>query len=133
MTTVTLSISEFFSLKNELEGMEGRTGLLKQSLPLPVKFKLLQVYKRVSEVVTDIDKVQKDTIMKYGKEMENGNFLVSTESEFYEECTNQLNDLFKTEQELTVPEFTLEMFNIETDEIYPVFLDKLIKVEENTD
>lgn len=130
---VTLKVAELFTLKTELEGTDKRTGLLRQSLPLPVKFKLLQVYKRVSEITTDIENLQKETITKFGKEMENGNWAVEKDSENYDTCIKELEALMQEEQEIIIPEFTLEMFNIETDEVYPIFLEKLIRFEENTD
>ena len=122
---------------NQQTGERSKTGLLSQKLSIKVKYilnnhvnqKLLEEKKSFDESCLE---VFKEMIAEGKGEEKDGQFLVP--EEHTPELRSRLTELEKIEKDIEVPELNVEeLFDIETEDYYPVLLEKFLKKETPTE
>lgn len=100
------------------------------TLPVKVNFYLQKNMTRIVDAGKEIEKARMDIIQKYGTPTEDGEN-IEIPNEKIEDVNNELNDLFKLEQEITVNEISLDAFdNIELTSSQVAAITFMIKDEE---
>ena len=133
-----LKLHEVVSLNYELNGITKQNkdgsseiisqGLLKQKTNMKTKLYLQRLNKLVGDEFKLYEDARHELYKKYGKEKDN---MFEIPKENFADFNKELEDLLTAEKEIDVKnlwsgELTIETVdNIETDEIYPIFL-KLI-------
>jgi len=138
-----LTLSEISILFDELNGRvvnqqtgeRSNTGLLMQKLSIKIKYILnAQLNKKLIEEKKAFDEssldVFKEMIAEGKGEEKDGQYLVPEDHR--PELLNKLDELGGIEKDIEVPDLDVEeLFNIVTDDYYPVLLEKLLKKEES--
>jgi hypothetical protein len=139
-----LTLAEISTMFDELNGRvinhktgeRSNTGLLSQKLPIKVKYILnSQINKKILEEKKSFDEssleIFKEMIAEGKGEEKEGQYLVL--EDYTTELRSRLSELEKIEKDIEVPELNVEeLFNIETDDYYPVLLEKFLKKEVST-
>lgn len=100
------------------------------TLPVKVNFYLQKNMTRIVDAGKEIEKARMDIIQKYGTPTEDGEN-IEIPNDKIEDVNNELNDLFKLEQEITVNEISLDAFdNIELTSSQVAAITFMIKDEE---
>jgi hypothetical protein len=121
---------------NQQTGERSNTGLLSQKLPIKVKYILnSQINKKILEEKKSFDEssleVFKEMIAEGKGEEREGQYLIP--EEHISDLRARLSELEKIEKDIEVPDLNVEeLFNIETDDYYPVLLEKFLKKEVST-
>jgi hypothetical protein len=122
---------------NQQTGERSKTGLLSQKLSIKIKYILNNhVNQKVLEEKKAFDEscleVFKEMIAEGKGEEKEGQFVVPEEHTF--ELRSRLFELEKIEKDIEVPELNVEeLFDIETEDYYPVLLEKFLKKETPTE
>jgi hypothetical protein len=136
-----LTLGEISVLFDELNGRiinqdtreRNKTGLLSQKLSIKSKYILNnQLNKSLTEELKCFDEAQLELFKEFaadGKAEENNN-VYKVHSENQSELMDKINELSFIEKEIAVPDLNVEdFFDIETEDYYPIFLEKLLKKE----
>ena len=121
---------------NQKTGERSNSGLLSQKLPIKVKYILnSQINKKILEEKKSFDEssleVFKEMIAEGKGEEREGQYLIP--EEYISDLRARLSELEKIEKDIEVPDLNVEeLFNIETDDYYPVLLEKFLKKEVST-
>lgn len=100
------------------------------TLPVKVNFYLQKNMTRIVDAGKEIEKARMDIIQKYGTPTEDGEN-IEIPNDKIEDVNNELNDLFKLEQEITVNEISIDAFdNIELTSSQVAAITFMIKDEE---
>lgn len=147
---IKLSLSDIYSLEIEISGASNPEngnlmikGLMNQKLSLVTKFKLSEIKEVVSVHKKNVDSLREELIKKLGDETKDGGFslspmIVKLDKKGKEvkdekgnptmeinpkflEFNSEMEKLLKEEREISIPDLSIEDFNIETDEVYTVF------------
>jgi hypothetical protein len=118
---------------NQQTGERSTTGLLSQKLSIKVKYILNnQINKKIVDEKKAFDEscldIFKEMIAEGKGEEKEGQYLIP--EEHTPELRSHLSELEKIEKDIEVPELDIEeLFNIETEDYYPVLLEKFLKKE----
>jgi hypothetical protein len=118
---------------NQQTGERSTTGLLSQKLSIKVKYILNnQINKKIVDEKKAFDEscldIFKEMIAEGKGEEKEGQYLIP--EEHTPELRSRLSELEKIEKDIEVPELDIEeLFNIETEDYYPVLLEKFLKKE----
>jgi hypothetical protein len=118
---------------NQQTGERSNTGLLSQKLSIKVKYILNnQINKKILDEKKAFDEssleVFKDMIAEGKGENKDGQYYIP--EEHGAELRARLSELEKIEKDIEVPDlYVEELFNIETEDYYPVLLEKFLKKE----
>lgn len=121
---------------NQKTGERSNSGLLSQKLPIKVKYILnSQINKKILEEKKSFDEssleVFKEMIAEGKGEEKDGQYLIP--EEHISDLRARLSELEKIEKDIEVPDLNVEeLFDIETDDYYPVLLEKFLKKEVST-
>jgi len=121
---------------NQQTGERSSTGLLSQKLSIKVKYILNnQINKKIVDEKKAFDEscldIFKEMIAEGKGEEREGQYLIP--EEHTPELRFRLSELEKIEKDIEVPELYIEdLFNIETEDYYPVLLEKFLKKEVST-
>jgi hypothetical protein len=121
---------------NQQTGERSSTGLLSQKLSIKVKYILNnQINKKIVDEKKAFDEscldIFKEMIAEGKGEEREGQYLIP--EEHTPELRSRLSELEKIEKDIEVPELYIEdLFNIETEDYYPVLLEKFLKKEVST-
>jgi hypothetical protein len=113
---------------------EKSKGLLSQKLSIKAKYILNnQVNKQLIDEIKTFEESRLEVFKEMvadGKGDEKDNqFIIHPENQL--ELVNKLNDLQSIEKNIEVPNLNVnELFSIETEDYYPILLEKLLKKEE---
>lgn len=130
-----LTLNEILILSDELNGrvinpvtQEKSKGLLSQKLSIRVKYALSnEINKKVIEFVKEFEDAKNDLVKKFGDEVEGQPGAFSVPKEKLEDYYKDLNDLLSIEKNIEVPDINIgELYNIETEDYYPLLLDKFL-------
>ena len=141
---ITLTLSQILSLEQEIGGLKNQhtgefilKGLLSHKMPMPTKFKLKMLLNAISSIKQANDEIREELIKEYGTEV-NGVisvFMYVDEKAQVKEYTPNYIEFVKKIEELLAKQIEIEFEQILIDEfkdfneedIYPTFLDLLIK------
>jgi hypothetical protein len=118
---------------NQQTGERSKTGLLSQKLSIKVKYILNnQVNKNLADEKKTFDEssleIFKEMVAEGKGEEKDGQYFIR--EEHVPELRVKLSELEKIEKDIQVPELDVEeLFNIETEDYYPVLLEKFLKKE----
>ena len=118
---------------NQQTGERSNTGLLGQKLSIKVKYILNnQINKKIIDEKKAFDEssleVFKEMIAEGKGEEKEGQYLIP--EEHITDLRSRLEELEKIEKDIVVPDLDVEeLFNIETEDYYPVLLEKFLKKE----
>jgi len=121
---------------NQQTGERSKTGLLGQKLSIKVKYILNnQINKKILEDKKAFDEssldIFKEMIAEGKGEEKGGQYLIP--EEHTPELRSRLAELEKIEKDIEVPDLDVEeLFNIETEDYYPILLEKFLKKEVST-
>jgi hypothetical protein len=121
---------------NQQTGERSKTGLLSQKLSIKTKYILNnQVNKQLVDEKKAFDEscleVFQEMIAEGKGEEKEGQLVVPEEHTF--ELRSRLAELEKIEKDIEVPDLDVEeLFNIETEDYYPILLEKFLKKETST-
>lgn len=121
---------------NQETGERSNTGLLSQKLSIKVKYILNnQINKKIIDEKKAFDEssldVFKEMVAEGKGEEKDGKYFIPEEHGV--ELKERLLELERIEKDIEVPELNVEeLFNIETDDYYPVLLEKFLKKEVST-
>lgn len=121
---------------NQQTGERSNTGLLSQKLSIKVKYILNnQINKKLVDEKKAFDEssldIFKEMVAEGKGEEKDGKYLIP--EEHTPELRNRLSELEKIEKDIEVPDLNVEeLFNIETEDYYPILLEKFLKKEEPT-
>lgn len=124
-------------LINQQTGERSNTGLLSQKLSIKIKYILNnQINKQLVDEKKAFDEssfeVFKEMIAEGKGEVKEGQYKIP--EEHTPELRSRLAELEKIEKEIEVPELNIEeLFDIETEDYYPVLLEKFLKKETPND
>ena len=127
-----LTLQEILRLFEELNGIvidaktgERGKGLLSAKLSIRVKYILVnELNKKLLEYVKEFEDAKLEIFKELGT-LEDGNYVFPNES--IEELNRQVLELLSIEKSIDVPNINVEeVFNIETENYFPIFLDKLL-------
>lgn len=122
---------------NQQTGERSKTGLLSQKLSIKTKYILNnQVNKQLVDEKKAFDEscleVFQEMIAEGKGEEKEGQLVVPEEHTF--ELRSRLAELEKIEKDIEVPDLDVEeLFDIETEDYYPVLLEKFLKKETPTE
>jgi hypothetical protein len=135
------TLGEVAMLFEELNGKvinpetgERSKGLLSQKLSIKAKYILNnQVNKQLIDEIKTFEEsrleVFKEMIADGKGEEKDNQFIIHPENQL--ELVNKLNDLQSIQKNIEVPNLDVnELFSIETEDYYPILLEKLLKKEE---
>jgi hypothetical protein len=136
-----LTLAEIEALYSELNGRvineetgERSKGVLAQKLSIRAKHILNNdLNKKVAEVVKELDEsrvgIFKEMIEAGKGEERDGRYVIP--KEYQEEVIEKINELMSIEKSVEVPKINVaELYNIETEDYWPVLLDKLLAKKE---
>jgi hypothetical protein len=121
---------------NQQTGERSNTGLLSQKLSIKVKYILNnQINKKIIDEKKAFDEsnleVFKEMVTEGKGEEKEGQYFIP--EEHISELRNRLAELEKIEKDIEVPNLDVEeLFNIETEDYYPILLEKFLKKEVST-
>jgi hypothetical protein len=130
-----LTLNEILILSDELNGrvinpatQQKGKGLLSQKLSIRVKYALSnEINKKVIEFVKEFEDAKNDLVKKFGNEVEGQSGVFSVPKEKLEDYYKDLNELLSIEKNIEVPDINIgELYNIETEDYYPLLLDKFL-------
>jgi hypothetical protein len=130
------TLGEVVTLFNELNGFvidqktgERSKGVLSHKLSIRAKYILQnEVSKKISDRVKGYEDSRLELFKELGEEKE-GMFIVAPDKQ--EELFNKIQELETIEVNVEVPKLNVgELYNIETEDYWPVLLDKLLAKEE---
>jgi hypothetical protein len=139
-----LTLAEISLLFDELNGRvidqktgeRSKTGLLAQKLSIKIKYILNnQINKKLVDEKKAFDESSLDIFREMisegkGEEKEGQYFIPE---EHTPELRSRLAELEKIQKDIEVPELDIEeLFNIETEDYYPILLEKFLKKEKET-
>ena len=134
------TVGEVVALFNELNGYvidqktgERSKGVLSHKLSIRAKYILQNdVSKKISDHVKGFEESRLELFKELGEEKD-GMFVVAPDKQ--EELFNKIQELEAIEVNVEVPKLNVgELYNIETEDYFPVLLDKLLaKPEEKTE
>ena len=119
---------------NQQTGERSKTGLLSQKLSIKVKYILNnQVNKNLADEKKAFDEssleIFKEMVAEGKGEEKDGQYFIA--EKHVPELRVKLSELEKIEKDIEVPELDIEeLFNIETEDYYPVLLEKFLKKSE---
>jgi len=122
-------------LINQQTGERSNTGLLSQKLSIKIKYILNnQINKKLIDEKKAFDEsnleVFKEMITEGKGEEKEGQYFIP--EEHIPELRARLAELEKIEKDIEVPNLDVEeLFNIETEDYYPILLEKFLKKEEH--
>jgi hypothetical protein len=125
-----LTLGEITQLFNELNGNGKDTkGILSHKLSIRAKYILQnELNKKVTEEVKQFEEARLEFFKELGEEKD-GMYQVTIEKQ--PELIKKINELESIEKNIQVPGINVgELYNIETEEYWPVLLDKLMSKEE---
>lgn len=139
-----LTLGEIATMFDELNGRiidqktgeRSKTGLLSQKLSIKIKYILNnQINKKLVDEKKSFDEsnmeVFKEMVAEGKGEDKYGQYFIPDEHGI--ELRDRLAELQKIEKDIEVPELDIEeLFNIETEDYYPVLLEKFLKKEKET-
>jgi hypothetical protein len=121
---------------NQQTGERSNTGLLSQKLSIKVKYILNN---QINKKIVDDKKAFDESSLEVFKEMVDEGKGDNKDGQYYipeehiAELRFRLSELEKIEKDIEVPELDIEeLFNIETEDYYPVLLEKFLKKEVTT-
>jgi hypothetical protein len=127
-----LTLNEILVLSEELNGTQNgkRKGILSHKLSIRVKYSLNnELNKKVIEYVKEFDEARVELIKELGTKIE-GSEEYEIPAEKIEEFQKQLNELLSIEKNIIVPKINIgELNNIETEDYFPILLDKVLAPE----
>jgi hypothetical protein len=142
MEKIKLSIAEIIGLEAELNGLVNQEtkevvakGLFGEKLDLVVKYRLKKLSDALASEKKTIDELQSEIVKKYGKEEEEGRFVVNqwtdetktVEHPDFTEFKNQMEALYAEQKEFEYTPLTLkDIKDIKSDERYDLVF-RLIK------
>lgn len=116
-------------------GERGKTGLLSQKLSIKTKYILNN---QINRKLIDEKKAYDESYMEIFRQMisegkgENKDGMYFVPDEHNAELKSRLAELENIEKDIEVPELDIEeLFNIETEDYYPILLEKFLKKEAN--
>lgn len=130
-----LTLNEVLILSEELNGRvinqetgEKSKGILSNKLSIKVKYVLNnELNRKVSELVKDFEDSRNELIKEHGEEKD-GMYFVPQEK--LPNFQKDLIELLSIEKEITVPNINVEeLYSIETEDYFPVLLEKLLGKE----
>jgi hypothetical protein len=126
-----LTLGQITKLFNELNGgtQENPKGILGQKLSIRAKYILQnELNKKVTEEVKNFEEARLEFFKELG-ELKDDMYQVTPENQ--PELIKRINELESVEKNIPVPGINVgELYNIETEEYWPVLLDKLMAKEE---
>jgi hypothetical protein len=131
------TLGEITVLFEELNGRiisretgERTKGILSHKLSIRAKYILNnELNKKLSEEVKHYEEARLEIFKELGKQ-EGENFLVSPEDR--PELIKRIQELESIEKDIDVPKLNVEeLFSIETDDYFPILLEKLLAKEED--
>jgi hypothetical protein len=139
MEKISLKLYDFYELDLEL------SNLLSESIKMSTKYWLIDIAKKVATEKATCESIKQELVRKYGKEDEEGNFLMTRyinqtneegeviSSEInpkFVEFQNEFNSVLMEERELEHKEFNLSDFEtVVSPNTYTTFY-KLVRVQE---
>ena len=139
MEKISLKLYDFYELDLEL------SNLLSESIKMSTKYWLIDIAKKVATEKATCESIKQELVRKYGKEDEEGNFLMTRyinqtneEGEVilseinpkFVEFQNEFNSVLMEERELEHKEFNLSDFEtVVSPNTYTTFY-KLVRVQE---
>jgi hypothetical protein len=127
-----LKLIEIAQLFDELNGKllnyhsgERSKGLLSHKLSVRVKYILVnELNKKLTEYIKEFEEAQLSIFKELGTQEENS-YIVPAEKR--DELQNQLSELSNIEKTIEVPNINVEeLFDIETEDYWPILMDKLL-------
>jgi hypothetical protein len=158
LKTIKLTLGEIYALEAEINGATNPQtgektfkGILANPISMLQRYWLTELSELIAKDKKSIDKMRDDLILKLGEAGENGAYSLptfidkldedgepvktedgkSTVKEFnpkFVEFNNEMNTLLAEEKDIEHYPFSIEAFDFETDESYPVFF-KLLKTK----
>ena len=135
-----ITLNEVLSLSEELNGrllnaqtQERSKGILSQKLSIRVKYALNnELNKKILEFVKEFEDARVEIVKELGTKVEGTeNYQVSNDK--MDEYNKQLFELLSIEKNIDVPNINVgELYNIETEDYWPILLDKLLTNKEET-
>jgi hypothetical protein len=131
-----LTVGEIAVLFDELNGRvinrqtgERSKGLLSHKLSIRAKYLLnTELNKKISEEVKSYEEARLEIFKELGTQ-DGESYVVSPENQ--PELIKKINELESIEKNIEVPKLNVgELFNIETDDYYPILLEKVLAKEE---
>ena len=132
-----LTLGEIAVLFEELNGRminretgERTKGILSHKLSIRAKYILNnELNKKLSEEVKHYEEARLEIFKELGKQ-DGDNIMVSTEDQ--PELIKRIQELESIEKNIDVPKLNVEeLFSIETDDYFPILLEKLLAKEED--
>ena len=121
MVKIELPLAEVQKLNIEVEG------LLKEKLPVYIKFKLHTLKKRMHDSVESMQAIQKELFEKYGYK-DNGSYKIRMDSENYTIFTKEMEELSKQNVELEYEPIKLSTIeNVESSDNLDIFFKLVIQ------
>ena len=122
MQKIGLTLLHIQKLDKEIED------LLKDKLPIHVKFKLHTLQKKLHSSVEIATKIEKELFEKYGYK-DNGSYKIKMDSENYTIFSKEMEELMKEVVEIDYEPFNLSLIeNVETNAALNIFF-KLVNQE----
>lgn len=129
-----LTLFEIELLFNELNGVldaekkQRSGGILSKKLTIKTKYILQnELNKKISEEMKSYEDAIQDIFKELGKQ---DGQMIQVGEENREELKKRLNELSSIQKEIEIPNIDVEeLFDIKTEEYYPILLDKLLKRE----
>lgn len=140
-----LTLGEISTLFDELNGRiidqktgeRTKTGLLNQKLSIKVKYLLNN---QLNKQLVDEKKSYDESYIDIFKQMveegkgENKDGMYFVPEEHNAELRFKISELDKIEKDIVVPDIDVEeLFNVETEDYYPILIEKLLKKEAGPD
>lgn len=134
-----LTVGEIVVLFDELNGRiinretgERSKGILSQKLSIRAKYLLSsELNKQVAEEVKSYEEARLEIFKNLGKQ-EGESYVVAPENQ--PELMKQIMELESIEKTINVPKLNVgELFNIETDDYFPILLEKVLATEKKVE
>lgn len=126
-TKTKFTVGELYQLHNELAGTQETPGLLSEKLPLTTKYHLTKLAKSAQQHKQNFEDLRTELIKALGTPSEDGQsyslpeFIEGERNENHTSFVKQLNELLVCEEEIDVPNLTIEDFStLETNNFYPM-------------
>jgi hypothetical protein len=131
-----LTLNEILVLSEELNGRAQGTskGILSHKLSIMVKYALNnELNKKVIEYVKEFEEARVELVKEFGTKVE-GTEEYQVPADKMEEFQKQFNELLSIEKNIEVPKINIgELNNIETEDYYPILLEKVLAPKEVTE
>lgn len=132
MKTTTLTLNEIYTLHYELGGNgQNVKGLLSQDVSLIQKARLLELLKTTGEHVKTLNDLESEIIKRHGQSREDGEYFIpklieDKENPAFTEYRREFEAVLNDTRDITHHDFKIDQFDIKTNEVYAVFLTKII-------